>query len=402
MGAAIRTFFTLVLGVLVGGAMILGYVETHPRYTTNTPQPVALPVSASITSAAAIPAPAAQPAALLPVDGNNRPTFQDEDLLADLYDRVSPSVVNITVRTRLPGSGNVPEYEQGTGSGIVLDTEGNILTNNHVVGDARRVEVTLADGTKLAAGVVGTDPLSDLGVVRVQTTPEKLHPAVLGNSDTLRVGQLAVAIGNPFGLERSLTTGVISAVGRVRPSGLGRRSIPNMVQTDAAINPGNSGGPLLNSHGEVIGINTQIQTAAGVRGNMGVGFAVPVNAARRALPELLAGRKAPHAWLGISGTAISEDLADEQNLPVKQGVLVAEVLPDSPAARGGLRGGGRRDPASGDIILSLDSREVKAVEDIVAYLDQRDVGDRVTVTYLRDGATRTTEVTLDGWPDDQR
>jgi len=296
----------------------------------------------------------------------------------------------------------VPEYEQGTGSGIVLDTEGNILTNNHVIGEARRVEVTLADGTKLAARVVSTDPLSDLGVVRVQTTPDKLTPAVLGNSDTLRVGQLAVAIGNPFGLERSLTTGVISAVGRVRPSGLGRRSIPNMVQTDAAINPGNSGGPLLNSHGEVIGINTQIQTAAGVRGNMGVGFAVPVNAARRALPDLLAGRKPAHAWLGISGTAISEDLADEQNLPVKQGVLVAEVLPDSPAARGGLRGGGRRDPASGDIILSLDSREVKAVEDIVAYLDQRDVGDHVTVTYIREGATRTSDVTLDPWPDDQR
>ena len=402
MGAAIRTFFTLVLGILVGGAMILGYVETHPRYSASPAQPVTRPVSASIASAAGAEAPAPAPAALLPVDGNSRPTFQDEDLLADLYDRVSPSVVNITVRTRLPGSGNVPEFEQGTGSGIVLDKEGNILTNNHVVGDARRVEVTLADGTKLAARVVGTDPLSDLGVVRVQTSPDKLIPAMLGDSDTLRVGQLAVAIGNPFGLERSLTTGVVSAVGRVRPSGLGRRSIPNMVQTDAAINPGNSGGPLLNSHGEVIGINTQIQTASGVRGNMGVGFAVPVNAARRALPDLLAGRKVPHAWLGISGTAVSEDLADEHNLPVKQGVLVAEVLPESPAARGGLRGGGRRDPASGDIILSLDSRDVKAVEDIVAYLDQHNVGDRVVVTYVRDGSARTTEVTLDPWPDDQR
>jgi len=339
------------------------------------------------------------PAALREGDGSWRPIFQDEDLLADLYDRVSPSVVNITVRTRLSGSGNVPEFEQGTGSGIVLDTEGNILTNNHVVGDGGRLVVTLADGTKLNARLVGSDPLSDLAVVRVQTSPEKLHPAVLGDSDHVRVGQLAVAIGNPFGLERSLTTGVISAVGRVRPSGLGRRSIPNMIQTDAAINPGNSGGPLLNSAGEVIGINTQIQTAGGIRGNMGVGFAVPVNAAKRALPDLLAGRKVQHPWLGISGIAVSEDLAEEYNLPVKEGVLVAEVLPDSPAAQAGLRGGGRRDPASGDIVLTLDGRNVKAVEDIVSYLDRRNVGDRVTLTFLRDGVPHTTEVTLAAWPD---
>ncbi|HEY7060912.1 MAG TPA: trypsin-like peptidase domain-containing protein [Chloroflexota bacterium] len=399
MGATIRTFFTLVLGILVGAAIVLGYVETHPRYTASPAQTVTRPVSAVAAAVAESP-PASAAAVIVPGDTTSRPTFQDEELLADLYDRVSPAVVNITVRTG-QGSGNVPE-ELGTGSGIVLDTDGNILTNNHVVGDARRVEVTLADGTKLAARVVGTDPLSDLGVVKVQTSPDKLHPAVLGDSDALRVGQLAVAIGNPFGLERSLTTGVISAVGRVRPSGLNRRSIPNMIQTDAAINPGNSGGPLLNSHGEVIGINTQIQTAAGVRGNMGVGFAVPVNAARRALPDLLVGQKVPHVWLGISGTAISEDLADQQNLPVKEGVLVAEVLADSPAARGGLRGGGRRDPASGDIILSLDNRQVKAVEDIVSYLDGYEAGDHVVVTYLRDGATRTADVTLDVWPDDSR
>ena len=395
MGAAIRTFFTLVLGILVGAAVVLGYVETHPRYTAAAAQPAPRPISA------AVPAPAAEPAALLPADGANRPTFQDEDLLADLYERVSPSVVNITVRTRVQGSGNVPEFEQGTGSGIILDTEGNILTNNHVVGEARRLEVTLADGTKLAARVIGTDPLSDIAVVRVQTTPDKLRPATLGNSDTLRVGQLAVAIGNPFGLERSLTTGVISAVGRVRPSGLGRRSIPNMIQTDAAINPGNSGGPLLNSHGEVIGINTQIQTSNGIRGNMGVGFAVPVNAARRALPDMLAGRRVEHPWLGISGSAVSEDLASEHELPVKQGVLVADVLADSPAARAGLRGGSRRDPASGDIIISLDGRDVKAVEDIVSYLENKSVGDRVTVRYLRGGATQTVEVVLGAWPEEQ-
>ncbi len=396
MGAAVRTFLTLVLGIVVGAALVLGYFESNPRLSSA----LAAPPSTRPTAAApAAVAPVPVPATLREGDGSWRPIFQDEDLLADLYDRVSPSVVNITVRTRLSGSGNVPEFEQGTGSGIILDTEGHILTNNHVVGDGGRLVVTLADGTKLNARLVGSDPLSDLAVVRVQTSPEKLHPAVLGDSDHVRVGQLAVAIGNPFGLERSLTTGVISAVGRVRPSGMGRRSIPNMIQTDAAINPGNSGGPLLNSAGEVIGINTQIQTAGGIRGNMGVGFAVPVNAAKRALPDLLAGRKVQHPWLGISGIAVSEDLAEEYNLPVKEGVLVAEVLPDSPAAQAGLRGGGRRDPASGDIVLTLDGRNVKAVEDIVSYLDGRNVGDRVTLTFLRDGVPHTTEVTLAAWPD---
>src|SRR5581483_2286574 len=204
----------------------------------------------------------------------------------------------------------------------------------------------------------------------------------------------------PFGLERSLTVGVVSSVGRVRPSGVGRRSIPNMVQTDAAINLGNSGGPLLNSHGEVIGINTQIQTSNGIRGNMGVGFAVPVNAAKRALPDLLAGRRVQHPWLGISGSAVSEDLASEHDLPVKQGVLVAEVLSDSPASRAGLRGGSRRDPASGDIIVAIDGRDVKAVEDIVAYLESKSVGDRVTVSFIRGGTTQTAEVVLGPWPEE--
>ena len=294
----------------------------------------------------------------------------------------------------------MPEFEQGTGSGIVLDRDGHILTNNHVVSDSRRVEVTLADGTKLAATVVGSDPQSDLAIIKVQTVPERLQPAALGDSNSLRVGQMAVAIGNPFGLERSLTVGVVSAVGRVRPSGAGRRSIPNMVQTDAAINPGNSGGPLLNTLGEVIGINTQIQTSAGVRGNMGVGFAVPVNTARRVLPDLMAGRKVQHPWLGISGQAVSEDLASEYSLASKEGVLVAEALADGPAARAGLRGGGRRDPPSGDIIVSIDGRPVKAVEDIVAYLDQRGVGDRISVTIVRGDEVQTVEVVLGAWPEE--
>jgi 2-alkenal reductase len=392
MGTAARTVCTIILGMLVGAALVVGYLETHPALFA--------PASASSAPVAVRATGPVAPAAIVPAGDSRRPAFEDEDLLADLYERVSPAVVNITVRSQRSGGGNQPEFEQGTGSGIILDTDGNILTNNHVVGEATRVEVTLADGSKLAATVVGQDPLSDLAVVRIQADASKLTPATLGDSIALRVGQLAVAIGNPFGLERSLTVGVVSSVGRVRPSGVGRRSIPNMVQTDAAINPGNSGGPLLNSHGEVIGINTQIQTSNGIRGNMGVGFAVPVNAARRALPDMLAGRRVQHPWLGISGSAVSEDLAAEHDLAIKQGVLVADVLSDSPAAQAGIRGGNRRDPASGDIILSLDGRDVKAVEDIVSYLDEKAVGDRVVVRYLRGGSPQTAEVVLGPWPDE--
>jgi S1-C subfamily serine protease len=377
----------LIVGVLIGAGSVLAYVESKPRPVPSPPR-AALPAPESVAVRAELPRP------------SGRALLQSEELLEALYDRVSPSVVNIRVRTRANGSGNVPGFEEGTGSGVVLDHDGHILTNYHVAGEGRRLEVTLADGTRLSATVVGRDPLTDLAVLRVQAPPEKLRPAVLGDSNTVRAGHMAIAIGNPFGLERSLTVGVVSAVGRVRPSGVGARSIPNMIQTDAAINPGNSGGPLLNSAGEVIGINTQIQTSGGVRGNMGVGFAVPINTVRRVLPDLLAGRKAQHPWLGIAGRAVSEDLAEELDLPVKQGVLVAAVQPDSPAARAGLRGAPRTDPAAGDIILAIDGREVKAVEDIVAYLDQRAVGDRVVLTIVRGGATQTLEVELGAWPDE--
>ncbi|HLI27078.1 MAG TPA: trypsin-like peptidase domain-containing protein [Chloroflexota bacterium] len=386
MRAAVRVVVLLVVGVLIGAGSVLAYVESRPRPAASPPR---------------VAAPEGGPARVdLPARPNSRGLLQSEELLQELYERVSPSVVNIRVRARAASGSAVPEFEEGTGSGVVLDHEGHILTNYHVAGEDRRLEVTLADGTRLAATVVGRDPLSDLAVLRVQAPPDKLHPAQLGDSSAVRPGQMAIAIGNPFGLERSLTVGVVSAVGRVRPSGVGGRSIANMIQTDAAINPGNSGGPLLNSAGEVIGINTQIQTAGGVRGNMGVGFAVPINTARRALPAMLAGRKVQHPWLGISGRAVSEDLAEELDLPVKEGVLVAGVQPDSPAARAGLRGATRGDPASGDIILAIDGHEVKAVEDIVAYLDQHEVGDRVVVTIVRGGATQTVEVELGAWPDE--
>ena len=389
MRAAFRVGLLLVLGALIGGGSVLAYVESKPRPADSPPR-LTQPVHDRV-----------QPIQVeLPARVSGRGLLDSEVLLQELYERISPSVVNIRVSARTNGAGGLPDFEQGTGSGIILDREGHILTNNHVAGEGRRLEVTLADGTRLSATVVGRDPLSDLAVLRVQASPEALHPAVLGDSSTVRAGQMAIAIGNPFGLERSLTVGVVSAVGRVRPSGVGGRSIPNMIQTDAAINPGNSGGPLLNSAGEVIGINTQIQTAGGIRGNMGVGFAVPINAVHRALPLLLAGQKVEHPWLGISGRAVSEELAEELDLPVKEGVLVAGVLPDSPAARGGLRGATRNDPASGDIILAIDGRAVKAVEDIIAYLDQRAVGERVVVTIVRGQATQNVEVELGAWPED--
>src|SRR5579884_3739099 len=343
-------------------ALVLGFyfVTTHGRgagfHLPFTDGSIARPTKIEITQAAA-------PAPLDLEEQNN----------ISVYRRVIPAVVNIT-STAVAFDffyGAVPQ--QGQGSGFIIDSDGHILTNYHVIAGARQVEVTLSNKKKYRADVIGSDRQKDFAVLQIPA--KNLTPAVLGDSKSLEVGQKVYAIGNPFGLSGTMTRGIISSIRSVRgPEG---NAIDQAIQTDAAINPGNSGGPLLNSHGEVIGINTQIQTAAGVRGNMGVGFAVPVNAARRALPDLLAGRKVPHAWLGISGTAISEDLADEQNLPVKQGVLVAEVLSDSPAGQAGLRGGSRRDPASGDIIVAIDGHEMKAVEDIVAYLEGKNVGDHV-------------------------
>jgi S1-C subfamily serine protease len=244
---------------------------------------------------------------------------------------------------------------------------------------------------------VATDPANDLAVVRIQA-PEQvlrgLNTVALGDSDALKVGQTVVAIGNPFGLERSASLGIVSSLGRTRP-GEAQRLITDMIQTDAAINPGNSGGPLLNLRGEVVGINEQIE--APTRGNVGIGFAIPVNTLKRYLPDLLAGKQPQHAWIGISGAPLTPTLAEQLRVSVTQGVILGTTVPNGPAARGGLRGGTRGEPASGDIITELDGRPVRSVEDIASYIDKKEPGQTVRVTYVRGGRTETVEVTLGVW-----
>jgi S1-C subfamily serine protease len=318
--------------------------------------------------------------------------YAEEQLFTELYQRVSPSVVYIAVTTSgLTGS--------GSGSGFVWDTEGHIVTNNHVVESANGIEVRFADHTTAQAKVVGTDPDNDLAVIKVDVPAGRLHPVQLGDSDALRVGQLAIAIGNPFGFKQTMTTGIVSGLGRVvrQQSGF---SLPQLIQTDAAINPGNSGGPLLDSHGRVIGVTTLIFSNSG--SNAGVGFAVPVNTVKRVVPSLMTTGRYADPWLGIQGTSITSLLAEALDLPVEQGVLVQTVVQGGPAAKAGLRGGTRQVRfedtlmvTDGDIIVAIDGVAVQDMDDLIVYLaDHTSVGQRVTLTVLRDGRQQRIQVTL--------
>jgi S1-C subfamily serine protease len=277
-----------------------------------------------------------------------------------------------------------------------------------VVAGANRIIVTYSDGTEAAAELVGTDPDSDLAVIKVDTDPALLTPVPLGDSSTARVGQIVVAIGNPFGLQNSLTTGVISGLGRLLPTGIistgGRYSIPNIIQTDTAINPGNSGGPLLTLQGEVVGVNTAITSATG--SSSGVGYAVPSNIVARVVPELIETGSVQHPWLGISGQSLNSDLATAMNLdPQQRGVLVSTVVPGSPADNAGLVPSnntvmidGLEAQIGGDVITGINDRTVRVFDDLLGYIFSSSVGDRVTITILRDGEQQTIELALDARP----
>jgi len=281
----------------------------------------------------------------------------------------------------------------GEGSGFVADSEGRIITNNHVVDGARELRVTLADGTELPARVLGRDALNDVAVVQADIPAGKVMAAPLGDSDAVQPGDPAIAIGAPFGLDRTVTQGIVSAINRTFQTG--SRTMRNLVQTDAAINPGNSGGPLLNAVGEVIGINTAIESP--VRGSVGVGFAIPINTAKRLLPTLASGQTVQHAWLGLSGVALTPELARQAGLSVQQGILVAQVLPGGPAASAGIHGSGRS--ARGvDVITQIDGHPLKSVDDLVGYLEGRQVGDTVRLSVLRDGQPLDLSATLGARP----
>jgi 2-alkenal reductase len=333
-------------------------------------------------------------------------------LLTNIYERVAPSVVNIEGLA----AGSVVSEEFGRGSGFVYDEAGHIVTNAHVIAGAGRIEVTFNDGYLAAAEITAVDAFSDLAVLRVEVDAERLHPVTLGDSDLVRVGERAIAIGNPFGLASSMTQGIVSGLGRQLPSAqlLGAElpagfSNPAIIQVDAEINPGNSGGPLLNSRGEVIGVNTAIQTESGVF--QGVGFAIPSNTVRRVVPDLIANGSVAYAWLGIS-TRLEDDgfgvaaLAEPLNLPVEAGVLINEIWENSPAAKAGLRAGsrlvqvrGENICVGGDIIVAANGHFVSDLDELVAYLVVNTrPGDVVQLLVVRDNETFEIPVTLEARP----
>ena len=312
--------------------------------------------------------------------------------LIEIFEKSEPGVVRVNVQRTDQTNGT-----SGVGSGFVFDKKGHIITNSHVVKDVKKVVVTFLDGRSYNAEIIGFDEFTDIGVVKVNADLSLLQPLALGDSSNLKVGEPIAAIGNPFGLSGSMTSGIVSQLGRLLPSGAGY-SIPDVIQTDAAINPGNSGGPLLNMRGEIVGINTAIQSTTGEF--TGVGFAVPSQTIAKIVPSLIENGKYHHAWIGISGRDIDPDLAKVLNLKDAVGFLVITVVENSPAAKAGIHGSdetvqveGVNYPIGADIILSVDGKQVRKIDDILIHLQRaKSVGDEMILEILRDG--RTTNITI--------
>jgi len=312
--------------------------------------------------------------------------------LIEIFEKSESGVVRVNVQRSETAEGN-----GGLGSGFVFDKNGHIVTNAHVVDNVKKIVVTFLDGRSYNAEIIGMDEYTDLAVIKVNADLTLLHPLPLGDSSNLKVGEPIAAIGNPFGLSGSMTSGIVSQLGRLLPSGAGY-SIPDVIQTDAAINPGNSGGPLLNMRGEVVGINTAIQSATGEF--TGVGFAIPSKTVVKIIPTLIDKGEYKHPWIGISGRDIDPDLAKVLDLKDAVGFLVVTVVKNSPASEAGLIGSektieveGVNYPVGGDIILSVDEIDVRKISDILVHLQRaKSVGDEMVLEILRDN--RTTNVTI--------
>ena len=321
--------------------------------------------------------------------------------LVELFEKSEKGVVRIDVdKTDSMGERN------SVGSGFIFDYFGNIITNTHVIDNASNITVTFLDGSQYNASIVGMDKFTDIAVIKVlEEKPDYLHPLQIGDSSTLKVGESVAAIGNPFGLSGSMTSGIVSQIGRLLPSHDTGFSIPNVIQTDAAINPGNSGGPLLNMNGEVMGINTAIQSGTGQ--SAGIGFAVPSNTISKVVPVLITEGKYSHPWIGISGQDINPDLAKIRNLDHSKGFLIVTVIPDSPAEMARLKGeseiekiGNKEYPKDGDIIVSVDGKEVRKISDILIHLqEEKSVGDEMILGIIRDGEQMDIILTLVVRPD---
>ena len=320
------------------------------------------------------------------------PTKKDLSLI-EIFERSEASVVRVNVQRDIEVLSTT-----GLGSGFIYDTNGHLITNSHVIENAQKIVVTLLDGSSYNAEIIGDDPFTDLAVIKIETNGVFLQPLPIGDSSKLKVGEQIAAIGNPFGLSGSMTAGIVSQLGRLLPSQDSGFSIPDVIQTDAAINPGNSGGPLLNMRGEMVGINTAIQSGTGEF--TGVGFAIPSRTVAKIVPSLIQDGEYNHPWLGISGRDIDPDLAKILNLKDAKGFLIVTVVDNSPASKAGLHGAtetkeidGASYALGGDIILKVDGIEVRKIDDILIHLQrEKSVGDEMILEIIRDG--RISEFTL--------
>ena len=315
--------------------------------------------------------------------------------LIDIFEKSEESVVRVNV---LRG-----DTEGGMGSGFVFSEDGYVITNQHVVKESKKVTITFLDGESYIGDVIGTDPDLDIAVIKVNPSNTYLQPIKIGDSSKLRVGEKIAAIGNPFGLSGSMTAGIVSQIGRLLPQESGY-SIPDVIQTDAAINPGNSGGPLINMKGEVVGINTAIQSATGEFS--GIGFAVPSNTIKKVVPVLIKDGKFEHPWMGISGTDVDPELAEIRGLKSSKGFVVVSVIEGSPAEKAGMKGvtqtkekDGREFPMNGDIIIEIDGKTVRKISDILIHLQrEKSVGDEMILTVIRTGVTMDLTMILEERP----
>jgi serine protease Do len=372
----------------------------------------AAPTAAAVATAAALPTAAPRSTVNVPVDSD-----AESLILERIYEKVNPSVVrifNLAHNSNLPSSADA--IPQGEGSGFVWDTQGHIVTNNHVVVGAEQLQIFFADGTQIDGELVATDPYSDLAVVKVDPSLVSLVPVEQGDINTVKVGQRAVAIGNPFGFEGTMTQGIVSAIGRSIP-GTSNFSIPEAIQTDAAINPGNSGGPLLNDRGQVIGVNAQIQSST--QSNSGVGFAIPIDIVQRVAPALIKDGRYRHAYLGIRGGNYTKAWSKALSLPADvRGAYVEEVVGGGPAEQAGLRAGSQDTSIllgmdstgtllylqrGGDVIVAADGKPIGKMDDLLIYLERyTSPGQTVQLSIVRsDGSKATVSVKLGERPQQQ-
>lgn len=336
-----------------------------------------------------------------------RAVTEDERNNIDLYQRLSPGVVNIT--------STVVEHDfffnvvprQGAGSGSIIDSRGYILTNHHVIEDARKLEVTLSNGKKYTAKLIGSDPDTDIAVLKIEARKEELVVIPMGTSANLKVGQKALAIGNPFGLGQTLTTGVISSVGRTLRASNGVL-VEDIIQTDASINPGNSGGPLIDSSGKIIGINTAIFSPTGA--SVGIGFAIPIDTAKSVLNDLIAKGYYAYPWLGATLMTLFPDFAEALKLPITSGAMVVDVIPRGPADKAGLKGGKERAQignniirVGGDVIVKVDGEQVSDADEVIRRIRKHRPGDRIRLEVVHwDGSRDTYTLTLSERPKNLR